>query len=675
MDPCLTISFLGKDKTEKRAGVRSFQLPLFPQPDHLESNQHHSGPPASVLEDGEYDIRLSCDRGAYRTPELFLSGRRIGIVRKPPARTPDGQDVFIFETSESNSNVQNASDKGWKPFRLCYDWIQASVSESGDEDGSSVRETDLFSCRCRDDGTFQNLRAIVKTLVDPDETDLRVAEWMTRRKKEGDDIQDPVGGFVRGVLRTDRPKTLNGFIALVGDVLDCYRHAYSFFRTRAHHKVSQEAVLVPFSKVRTVSPANAGWLMRNAGRLVQTDFETGITIGDRYYLPDRMLSSRRTKDFDFFENQVVVAFIEQIARVVRARTESLERSLSEGSFDLESVFENGANYISPMGVARLWQKRYYEERVNRLKDLASDLSVTAALFRSVLDVTEVPIVGLPRMTKLFQEVSGYRAIYDVMRQWFRFGEFAMTGDSRMLGIKRLDRIFEYYSLFSLLDILRRNGFVAASLEEDCYSFPYDFSRSRPGIHENEREINNTYRLTRDKTTVTVYYESGIFSPCQFPMGQAGSWEMTPNGIELVYLDEMAREMISKRPEIRIADIGRMGFSSKSYVTPDFIVKVVRPDRPDRYIVLDAKYARKDTIKNQFSLELFWKYVQLVFPTKRDADIVSLVLLQGRCDQNETPYRFDRPSFLNAFDYRIVPLTSQEETRNALWSVLSPWIEG
>ena len=124
----------------------------------------------------------------------------------------------------------------------------------------------------------------------------------------------------------------------------------------------------------------------------------------------------------------------------------------------------------------------------------------------------------------------------------------------------------------------------------------------------------------------------------------------------------------------MADIGRMGFSSKSYVTPDFIVKVVRPNHPDRYIVLDAKYARKDTIKNQFSLELFWKYVQLVFPTKRDADIVSLVLLQGRCDQNETPYRFDRPSFLNAFDYRIVPLTSQAETRNALWSVLSPWIE-
>lgn len=609
-----------------------------------------------VFEDGEYEIDLQCPLGSFHSPRLLLLGEEIGSVTKEVPRIASGLIRFQLNMREDEGAGMTQKPK---PFLLSHDWINLSVVEKDDPD--NVWTSDFFPCLCKNDGFAENLSAIVKTLVDPDETEIVISEWMSRGRKTDSNERDASGGYVRGSLRVDRPKSLDGFIGLIRDVIDCYAKQYAFFRNRASHKIDVEPVLVPFSKVRSVSISDFQWLMQNAERLAETNAKTGITHRGKHYLPDRMRATRKRKQFDFFENRCVVAFL----RFVIGQTEGTRYKLAqllETSRDIGGISFGGDNgYVMPLGVVKRYQNRFYEKKKETLDTLVRRMGVLLRQYESVLAVSEMPIRGLPRMTKMFQEIEGYRIVYDTMRKWFRFGEFALVEESRMLCLKQLDKLFEYYSLHVLLDLFRRQGF---RLGEDAGAirFPYDFSKGsgRIDIQENETEINNTYRLVKENRKVTIYFQGGIFNPCR--LRDKHKWDEIPNGINLSLIRSR-----SGGPK-NIEQIGLDAF--KDYVTPDFILKICDAEGKERYVILDSKFSDLENIKKFKSAEMFFKYVHSIRPSNRfNEGVVSLILLQGRTKPSDLIYRFQGASFVNAIDYRIVPLSSRSETADALWDVL------
>ena len=102
-------------------------------------------------------------------------------------------------------------------------------------------------------------------------------------------------------------------------------------------------------------------------------------------------------------------------------------------------------------------------------------------------------------TKVFKEVRAYSLLYRHIERFCSYGEEVPGEDGLAVAALRLDRAYETYVLYCLLEWLRTHAFeldAAWLCAYDCSSNPY-YERSH---------VNNAYRLTKDATTVELFYE-------------------------------------------------------------------------------------------------------------------------------------------------------------------------
>ena len=198
----------------------------------------------------------------------------------------------------------------------------------------------------------------------------------------------------------------------------------------------------------------------------------------------------------------------------------------------------------------------------------------------------------------------------------------------------MDKLFEYYCLLHLLKLLADNGYQKAEIKEPAFKY---FYTSADGYYQNELDVANTYVLSRNHITATLYYQP-VISSYKFE-----------NGLTLYRTT-----------------------SRKGYYTPDFVIKFSSSDHDEEYVIFDAKFAKRDAIKNFRMHEVIRKYSSELCAAA-DCHVPKMVwILQGRVNSSEkVMWRYhDSPmvsEYRPAASFGIVSINTTQEIRQRLWN--------
>lgn len=460
-------------------------------------------------------------------------------------------------------------------------------------------------CVCSDEISTTSVQRMLERLLDT--SDDTVASWMYAGGRNDPGRYAIIeGGFTRGTS-----KSLLSFIQLVQGILDAYESWLSYFRTNAHCTVIKDTKRVSGFNVRTMGVDEFSWLMKNSDVLSQTKADTGFTHQDKNYFPRFVDTEIRTRSYDNYENRVVVSFLDTVITALRLTETKIQEGLSNVQdyiSRLEAV--RGDNQLPALVVVEecARRERAYDSRLTDLRMRAQRLLFC---YGEALPGVELVrgISDSPRRTKVFQEMRAYSAIYQQIEAWHRFGDFSLVRESLALHALRLDKLYEYYALFRLLEVIRDYGFsIDESIPDPICQTDYSLD-GETHLFSNEKNVNTLYQLKGNGVRLRLYYQPVIYGDSREQYG-----------------------ITLHRKSPRSPFLGR---SQDTFYTPDYLIEVETESGLKRFF-MDAKYSRAQTLMspqrgnkdwNRFR-GVYFKYLSDIIDTNlRPGD--ALWLLAGR----------------------------------------------
>ncbi|MDR3304055.1 MAG: hypothetical protein LBS86_06550 [Treponema sp.] len=530
--------------------------------------------------------------------ELFLNNMLIGEAAVNPQLMEQNAAIAFYFTSEEVSLektapttaairrevVYQSAGREAQPFLLRYDLVHFSLALAFVDGELRYYESDEYVCTSRSVATAENVLALMTSLSSGgDDT---VNHWIY-----GNDMRE-------ALWQTGGQRALANYIDLLNAVYQCYDRNYVLFSSNVRHKIAKENFLQSYSKLRSINMDSLHWLFKNSDRLARVSGETAIQIDGHSYLPYQMPIETAVKSFDIYENRLVLGFLLWVYRHGRDMQTRIEQSIEEEEAllaELDDVVTPGdALFIAPIREARRIQLRDIRALQERLYALLPALASQYTRYREILPCREVSFFesGLPKKTKIFQEVRAYRQVFEQILAWYHFSGFDLLRECVFSSLKKLDTIFEQYCLRELLHMSKDAGF-------QLNAPPHYFEYRRGGAVS---ALANTYELRRGNERVTVYY-----TPC-----------INSDGFE---------------NEIGLFRTTNQG----ACYTPDFVFKLESSaSRVAFYVIMDAKYSTRSIIKDNYLHKTIFKYACELADAKNKGQTIRMVwILEGRIDDIRT----------------------------------------
>ena len=297
---------------------------------------------------------------------------------------------------------------------------------------------------------------------------------------------------------------------------------------------------------------------------------TAIRMQGRNWYSRRIQTKQTVRSCDTYENRAVVSFISHVSRTLAQVISGINQKLDalhEAKRKLSGI-QGTEGYLIPVMII--------DAQIERDQPLLSKLEAQRTraqrFYRLLSEAMPVAISNsfrLPRKTKIFQEIPHYARLFQLMRTWDAFGEFDFAREGLILSMHRVSRLYELYSLASLLRWFNRQGYTPDS----SYAAPFErVERTQEyGMPDNEREVANVYRLQRGGEQVTLWYQPVLYGGDQEFAG-LGAHRLLPN------------DLFDQQP-------------NDSYWTPDFALSFKDAGR-DSLFLLDSKFTSIENAKEQ-----------------------------------------------------------------------------
>lgn len=449
-------------------------------------------------------------------------------------------------------------ESGWKLFESSYGFaaVEVGVVFSDGRPTWTLYTKDI-PCIC----PYQDQEQAVSEMIDAlSSTKNELAsKWMF----SGISPDAPSSALVEGGMVADSSQTLSGYLEFVDRVVNSYEENLPYFRVRAHSRTLKKDEIVNPVYARKLGRRELTWMARNAESMYRVDRATGLRVNGEYYMATEVQTERSVKSFDNDENRAVLSFIKEISSSLRSVSDRVEAEV--GRLRAMESRLSGIN----SGGGTLLSRVIIEACIKREAPLAVKAEMLRRRCQGLMIAYERALPGVlavryrkPRRSKVFQEVRPYADIFSLMCIWPEFEGFDLVRDGLLLHTFKIDKLYEYFALLSILEWLAEAGFVEDERHaKPIVSFRYTHRGRR---FSNETQVANLYRLTRGGLSVALYYQPVIYGDnCE------------ENGITLHRVSTTA-------------PFSRDG--RDSVWTPDFLV-VLEGERfgARKHIVLDAKF--------------------------------------------------------------------------------------
>lgn len=529
---------------------------------------------ADNAEDDDNDISLRLFDDSFKRINMIqitLNQQPIGRVQFQSLGSGVYSGKAVFE-SEGRQTLQ--------PFLLCYD-LQLLAFDLKFEDGSSVT---LYAppllCASLNSKDTENINQILFELTNLENNDLLDLMFKKGRQTASKNSKDDWMKFEENRSY----QSLSEYIITIEEIIKCYTNNFSYFKTQAKHTLIKKQQVVPFNHIKQISNQDFNWLTHHLEELKQVDSSLAVLHNQgEHYQPLHMQTEVMRKSYSNYENQVVIGFLHMVLHNANKISKEYQTFILQKREQINqgTQLSHGA-YQAPIITMQLIQLERCENELNILHDCLKQLSNLYLNYQQIFKLPNNFLRTFPRKSKIFQELKPYAEVFLMIWRFFHFGSFHLDKDRMLFEVTTLDRLFEYYCLYRLLEMLDQHGFKA--IPHGNQIFEYSALKSGTNLqHANNDTVANTYVLRRGEQQAVLYYQPVIYSRC------------FENGIHAF-----------RTTEKKVIDSWQRG----DYYTPDFILKF-RNSKEERfqedYIIFDAKFAQTNSILQNYISELTRKY--------------------------------------------------------------------
>lgn len=230
-------------------------------------------------------------------------------------------------------------------------------------------------------------------------------------------------------------------------------------------------------------------------------------MGGKCLLPKTIQTSRLVRSYDNLENQTILAFVRQlIVSLDKTREKALNEYVTLCRYRDEIVGRPGDLSLSLAVIGACIE--FERPLTTRIESMRKEALRLLRTYDALLPDVRKKRFRLPKRTKVFQEVRHYVELWHVMERWASFGDFEMLRDGLLLSTYRMDKLYEYYALYKILDALSQVGF---SLDEH-EDYPIElvsYTLASP-YYSCDRRVANLYHLRNGAAAVDFYYQPIIY---------------------------------------------------------------------------------------------------------------------------------------------------------------------
>lgn len=510
---------------------------------------------AAIVDRAQYELSLftDCNLGAVKIMLRINEDEHQWRCIMPE----QAGSSYIYRLVPTNEN------NNWRPFSDTYGFatVEARIH-------SCQRLFEPFTVKTKEipcSSTISNQRQYVVKLLD---------------ELAGQELATPIGWMLSagntqdsdflGNAEGSGANSLRSFVLLAETILAGIEVELPNFKTRPYTKTDRSEQLVAAEKLRQIGRNEIEWLYKNPDRLFPVRQSTAIRMQGRNWYSRKIQTKQTVRSCDTYENRAVVSFISHVSRTLAQVIAGINQKLNalhEAKSKLSGIQGTEGHLIPVMII---------DAQIERDQPLLSKLQAQrtrAQRFYRLLSEAMPAAVSntfqMPRKTKIFQEIPHYARLFQLMRSWDAFGEFDFAREGLILSMHRVSRLYELYSLASLLRWFDCQGYTPDS----SHAAPFErVERTQEyGMPNNEREVANVYRLQRGSERVTLWYQ---------PVLYGNDREYAGLGAHRL----LANDLFDQQP-------------SDSYWTPDFALSFKNADR-DSLFLLDSKFTSVENAKEQ-----------------------------------------------------------------------------
>ena len=504
----------------------------------------------SVHEKHEYEVALlSSSETSFFAVSMFVNDDDCVQLRANSVdvavRGEDGEEYNYCQLIPYGA--------GTVSFARAYGFVSLRFQLESEDGRLLELFTSNIACAC-DKEDRERIVSDMLTELSSDKPSMAMDWMLSPRQSSSSDFSLHDSGSV-----FDGAKTLRSFLRLCDEALEVYEKYLPLFQSRPHSAILKRAEVVGTDKVRRFDRGELDWLSKNADVLYEVERKTPIVICGTSYMALRVQTERSYKSFDTMENRAILSFLREITKtLIEAASQAGDRieKLEEVSVRLNAVRANEGVFPALVIIESCLRKE--KPLVAQATGLADRSKALSRLLSDALPNVRKVAFRVPKRSKVFQEVMPYFDIHAQMRKWDAFGEFNMLRDELILHAWKMDKLYEYYALYRLLDSLCDIGFTPDT-SFDAPMSQVHYTPSYSSYYRNERQIANIYRLARGAERLVLFYEPVVFAN-----------NLVENGMD-------------------IHRTTKTEGGSDSCWTPDYILCYSRRGKTTK-IVLDAKFS-------------------------------------------------------------------------------------
>lgn len=380
---------------------------------------------------------------------------------------------------------------------------------------------------------------------------------------------------------------------------------YVYFINNANVLTETQYSVDSIEKLKNVGASSIQYIIMHPEELQKSYNHQGIQISRQRYIPKKTLVSTSRYTSDTYENRMIMAFIWTLYVEACNKEEKLKCFLRQNRIEMKTNQETGEDYVLCTRIIDQYIRSSYELYEKKYRSIKGELLELYNKYSKVLIEYPVILNKVPEPTAVFLEIHHYRNTFQSMNLWFGREKDNIPHHNMVLQFSNADKIYEYYCLLGIVDILLELGFNEELEKRDTYKYNVKYTKFC------NTEEANTFYFYKEQMKITLYYQPVIYSDSN----------KFDNNIGLFRVD-------------------------KSFYTPDFILKKEK-DGETTYCILDAKWRNRNALlkkENEGGLrDLVYKYSYSVVDKYSRHCIDNLWLLQGKDDSTNSNWYIHRRS--------------------------------
>lgn len=395
------------------------------------------------------------------------------------------------------------------------------------------------------------------------------------------------------------------YLATLNSIARVYSRNAPYFSSSCQGKLTVKEEVSSFEKLSNVHAKTLTYIAQHPEELNSCPESTGISYGTSYFVPRRTLIFRNQVDKDIYENRVTLGFLEL---VLKKTNESIEK-LNQLFDNLPSLISQREGYINSSALLINQLQGILQDLNSRLMISLREIKVIYHQYSRFLPISKERFSRVPRPTAIFLTVPQYRQVYDVISTWFSDTFEFQVPEFFSYEINRCSRIYEQYILVRLHELLTELGWSLKTKGRIDWGLQVSDNSEDPSA----LLVSNNFVYQNKDSTLQVFYEPFISN--------------VPSENDLVGLIRNSSGSLTEDGKITTQTKGKV------FYTPDFVLKL-QSEGTTKYLLLDAKFSKKNEVIEKSLVPLIFKYILGLTPQDSSSEIHGLHLLCGKLDKKE-----------------------------------------